>query len=58
MASVASNLKPKVIVVGGGLAGLMTTIKITEADIPVDLFTICTKTVGNMRESRKQLDSS
>ncbi len=38
MASVASNLKPKVIVVGGGLAGLMTTIKITEADIPVDLF--------------------
>jgi len=38
MATVASNLKPKVIVVGGGLAGLMTTIKITEADIPVDLF--------------------
>jgi succinate dehydrogenase / fumarate reductase flavoprotein subunit len=38
MATVASNLKPKVIVVGGGLGGLMTTIKITEADIPVDLF--------------------
>ncbi|WP_369681832.1 FAD-binding protein, partial [Alicyclobacillus macrosporangiidus] len=26
------------IVVGGGLAGLMTTIKIAEAGIPVDLF--------------------
>ncbi len=38
MATVATNLKPKVIVVGGGLGGLMTTIKITEADIPVDLF--------------------
>ncbi len=38
MASVASNLKPKVIVVGGGLAGLMTTIKVTEAGVPVDLF--------------------
>ena len=28
-------LKPKVIVVGGGLAGLMTTIKVAEAGIPV-----------------------
>ena len=38
MATVASNAKPKVIVVGGGLAGLMTTVKITEAGVPVDLF--------------------
>ena len=38
MATVATNLKPKVIVVGGGLGGLMTTIKITEAGVPVDLF--------------------
>ncbi len=38
MATVASNTKPKVIVVGGGLAGLMTTIKVTEAGVPVDLF--------------------
>ena len=38
MATVASNVKPKVIVVGGGLAGLMTTIKIAEAGVPVDLF--------------------
>ena len=38
MAAVASNAKPKVIVVGGGLAGLMTTIKVAEAGVPVDLF--------------------
>jgi succinate dehydrogenase flavoprotein subunit len=31
---------PRVIVVGGGLAGLMTTIKIAEAGVPVDLFSI------------------
>ena len=29
----------RVIVVGGGLAGLMTVIKLCEAGIPVDLFT-------------------
>ena len=38
MATVAGNVKPKVIVVGGGLAGLMTTIKVTEAGVPVELF--------------------
>ena len=38
MAKVASNAKPRVIVVGGGLAGLMTTIKVTEAGVPVELF--------------------
>ncbi len=38
MATVASNTKPKVIVVGGGLAGLMTSIKVCEAGVPVDLF--------------------
>jgi succinate dehydrogenase / fumarate reductase flavoprotein subunit len=31
---------PRVIVVGGGLAGLMTTIKVAEAGVPVDLFSI------------------
>src|SRR5215475_9646917 len=30
----------RLIVVGGGLAGLMTTIKIAEAGVPVDLFSI------------------
>lgn len=30
----------KVIVVGGGLAGLMTTIKVAEAGVPVELFSI------------------
>src|ERR1700712_3815863 len=38
MATVATNTKPKAIVVGGGLAGLMTTVKIAEAGVPVDLF--------------------
>ncbi|MFO1519484.1 MAG: succinate dehydrogenase flavoprotein subunit [bacterium] len=32
--------KPKIIVVGGGLAGLMATIKISEAKVPVDLFSV------------------
>src|SRR5215212_2275653 len=31
---------PKVIVVGGGLAGLAATIKISEAGLPVDLFSV------------------
>jgi succinate dehydrogenase / fumarate reductase, flavoprotein subunit len=32
--------KSKVIIVGGGLAGLMATIKVAEAGIPVDLFSV------------------
>jgi succinate dehydrogenase / fumarate reductase flavoprotein subunit len=32
--------EPKIIVVGGGLAGLMATIRIAEAGVPVDLFSI------------------
>src|SRR5438105_121106 len=32
--------KPRMIVVGGGLAGLMTTIKCAEAGYPVDLFSV------------------
>src|SRR6476619_590171 len=31
---------PKIIVVGGGLAGLAATIKIAEMGVPVDLFSI------------------
>jgi succinate dehydrogenase / fumarate reductase flavoprotein subunit len=31
---------PRIIVVGGGLAGLMATIKVAEAGIPVDLFSL------------------
>ncbi|HVP14392.1 MAG TPA: succinate dehydrogenase flavoprotein subunit [Terriglobales bacterium] len=31
---------PRISVVGGGLAGLMSTIKIAEAGVPVDLFSI------------------
>jgi succinate dehydrogenase / fumarate reductase flavoprotein subunit len=31
---------PRVAVVGGGLAGLMTTLKLAEAGVPVDLFSI------------------
>jgi len=30
----------RVAVVGGGLAGLMTTIKLCEAGVPVDLFSL------------------
>ena len=32
--------QPKIIVVGGGLAGLMATIRVAEAGIPVDLFSM------------------
>ncbi len=32
--------QPKVIVVGGGLAGLMATIRVAEAGVPVELFSI------------------
>jgi succinate dehydrogenase / fumarate reductase flavoprotein subunit len=32
--------EPRIIVVGGGLAGLMATIRIAEAGVPVDLFSI------------------
>jgi succinate dehydrogenase / fumarate reductase flavoprotein subunit len=32
--------QPKVIVVGGGLAGLMATIKVAEQGVPVDVFSI------------------
>jgi len=32
--------QPKIIVVGGGLAGLMATIRVAEGGVPVDLFSI------------------
>src|SRR6202162_1763919 len=32
--------EPKIIVVGGGLAGLMATIRVAEAGVPVQLFSI------------------
>jgi succinate dehydrogenase / fumarate reductase, flavoprotein subunit len=32
--------QPQIIVVGGGLAGLMATIRVAEAGVPVDLFSI------------------
>src|ERR1700740_2416431 len=32
--------RPKIIVVGGGLAGLMATIRVAESGVPVDLFSI------------------
>jgi succinate dehydrogenase / fumarate reductase flavoprotein subunit len=32
--------QPRIIVVGGGLAGLMATIRVAESGIPVDLFSI------------------
>lgn len=32
--------EPKIIVVGGGLAGLMATIRVAESGVPVDLFSI------------------
>src|SRR5262249_35041709 len=31
---------PKIIVVGGGLAGLMATIRVAESGVPVELFSI------------------
>lgn len=34
--------KPKIIIVGGGLAGLMATIKIAEKGIPVDIISLVT----------------
>ncbi len=36
----ASSTKQRVIVVGGGLAGLAATIRIAESGVPVDLFSI------------------
>jgi len=36
----ASSNKPRVLVVGGGLAGLAATIRITEEGLPVDLFSM------------------
>src|SRR6516225_7241988 len=32
--------QPRIIVVGGGLAGLMATIRVAESSVPVDLFSI------------------
>ncbi|MGA8103244.1 MAG: FAD-binding protein, partial [Candidatus Acidiferrales bacterium] len=32
--------QPKIIIVGGGLAGLMAAIRVAEANVPVDLFSI------------------
>ena len=32
--------QPKIIIVGGGLAGLMATIRVAESGVPVDLFSI------------------
>jgi succinate dehydrogenase / fumarate reductase, flavoprotein subunit len=32
--------QPKIIIVGGGLAGLMATIRVAEVGVPVDLFSI------------------
>jgi succinate dehydrogenase / fumarate reductase flavoprotein subunit len=32
--------QPKIIIVGGGLAGLMATIRVAEAGVPVELFSI------------------
>lgn len=36
----STKIKNRIAIVGGGLAGLMATIKIAEAGIPVDLFSI------------------
>src|SRR5882757_6959970 len=36
----AKMTQPKIIVVGGGLAGLMATIRVAECGVPVDLFSI------------------
>src|SRR6267143_968014 len=38
----AEMRQPKIIVVGGGLAGLMATIRVAEAGVPVELFSIVT----------------
>ena len=35
-----ANTQPKVIIVGGGLAGLAATIKVAEKGIPVELFSV------------------
>ncbi|MCE9591960.1 MAG: succinate dehydrogenase flavoprotein subunit [Planctomycetes bacterium] len=35
-----ANAKPRVIVVGGGLAGLAASVRIAEAGVPVDLFSM------------------
>ncbi|MFZ0434185.1 MAG: succinate dehydrogenase flavoprotein subunit [Candidatus Acidiferrales bacterium] len=35
-----SQRQPKIIIVGGGLAGLMATIRVAESGVPVDLFSI------------------
>ena len=35
-----ANSKPRVIVVGGGLAGLAASVRIAEAGVPVDLFSM------------------
>src|SRR5271167_1994072 len=32
--------QPRIIVVGGGLAGLMATIRVAESGVPVELFSI------------------
>ena len=32
--------QPKIIIVGGGLAGLMATIRVAESGVPVELFSI------------------
>jgi len=34
------DLTPRVIIVGGGLAGLMTAIRVAELGVPVDLFSV------------------
>jgi len=39
--------KQRVAVVGGGLAGLMTVIKIAEQGLPVDLFSLVAVTRNN-----------
>ena len=35
-----ANTKPKVIIVGGGLAGLAAAVRIAEAGVPVDIFSM------------------
>src|SRR5436190_2913431 len=35
-----ANTKPRVIIIGGGLAGLAASIRIVEAGVPVDLFSM------------------